>query len=547
MSQNMIGKVIKNHYTVTDFVASGSMKTVYRVWDSERNVPLAMKMLHVELGDDPAVLRSFRRDARAIKSLVHPNIIRFYGMEQSGSQVFMLEEYIDGHSLKDTLEQRKKLNVDETLEYLKALCAALGYAHSKGVVHCDVKPANVMINQHGNIQLTDFGIARHAGSDATMTLAGAGTPAYMAPEQVRGDVVTPATDVYALGVMLFEMLTGQRPFKGTENGSESGGSTQNERVRYAHLKIQPPDPRLINPKIEERMARVILRALEKDPARRYQTAQEFYLAACQSLIKEPVAIQPAVAALAAEASAEAADTTVTVDAGEGAVEAQRSAALPARKNRAALIAWIAAGCLAVGLIVLGYFHFDLQSELDDTQYQLDRAQDTIRAKSTAIASGATKLMNVQVSMQATASAQKSIIATLSAEKLSAQNSGQTLQVQLSDAQGQVASLQSDLSSVKDTLSSRESDLSSAYAQIDSLEEQLPGEVTINNNYYYDQYVIIGGIIVYVPANRTVTAYVKPGSYDVKCCHYDYLQNRGGCADWGYISFESDGHTLNIKK
>jgi len=171
--------------------------------------------------------------------------------------------------------------VEEVLVYLKALSAALGYAHAFGVVHCDVKPGNVMVDQGGNIYLTDFGIARHSDSTTT-TLATVGTAAYMAPEQIRGEAVSPATDVYALGVMLFEMLTGQRPFKGDEKGTESGGATANERIRYAHLALQPPDPRIYNPDLHEDVALIILKALHKDSIQRYQKVNELYQVLCNS-------------------------------------------------------------------------------------------------------------------------------------------------------------------------------------------------------------------------------------------------------------------------
>lgn len=281
MAQNIIGQVIQKRYRVEGFIASGAMKTVYRVRDLERSVPLALKMLHGDLEEDPAMLRSFKRETKAIQELGHPNIVRFYGLEQAKKMVFMLEEYIDGPALKDILKERKKLSVEESLVYLKAMCAALGYAHNRGIVHCDVKPGNVMVNQGGEIKLTDFGIARHTGSDTTSTLAGAGTPAYMAPEQVMEKEVTAATDVYALGVMLYEMLTGQRPFRGTESGSERGGNTQNERIRYAHLKLDPPDPRRLNKALSEELAGAVLKALEKEPRERYQTTAEFFETVCQ--------------------------------------------------------------------------------------------------------------------------------------------------------------------------------------------------------------------------------------------------------------------------
>ena len=284
MSANLIGQILLDQFRVDAFIASGGMGAVYRVWDLKRNTPLAMKVLHSELAEDPSAFKSFQREARALEKLAHPNIVSFYGVYQTLDFTFLLERFIDGPSLKDILRQRQgqPLPVSEALIYLKALCAALGYAHANGVVHCDVKPGNVMMDRGGNVFLTDFGIARHAESTTT-TLAGAGAPAYMAPEQIRGKVVTPATDIYALGVILFEMLIGQRPFRGNKAGTEKGSATANGRIRYAHLHLPPPDPRGLNPSISETLAGVILKALDKKPPKRYQSVQEFFVTICTAI------------------------------------------------------------------------------------------------------------------------------------------------------------------------------------------------------------------------------------------------------------------------
>ena len=283
MSSVSIGQIYLNQFRVDAFVASGGMGAVYRVWDIKRNVPLAMKVLHSDLADDPSIFKRFKREANALKKLAHPNIVPFYGLYQTPEFAFLLERFVDGPSLKEILRAKhgKPMSVNEVLIYLKALSAALGYAHANGVVHCDVKPGNVMIDQGGNIYLTDFGIARHSDSTTT-TLATSGTAAYMAPEQILGEPVSPATDIYALGVLLYEMVTGQRPFKKNEKGTESSGLTAEERIRYGHLTIPPPDPRLTNPALPQSLVYVILKALEKDPLRRYQDAYELFIEACRA-------------------------------------------------------------------------------------------------------------------------------------------------------------------------------------------------------------------------------------------------------------------------
>jgi serine/threonine protein kinase len=284
MSTNLIGRILLNQFRVDAFIASGGMGAVYRVWDLKRNVPLAMKVLHADLAEDPSMFKRFKREANALKKLAHPNIVPFYGLYQTTDFAFLLERYVDGPSLKDILrkQQGTPLPVEEVLAYLKALTAALGYAHANGVVHCDVKPGNVMIDQGGSIYLTDFGIARHSDSTTT-TLATVGTAAYMAPEQIRGEPVSPATDIYALGVMLYEMLTGQRPFKGDEKGTESSGSTANERIRYAHLNLEFPDPQTINNNIPVTLASILKKSLDKNPSQRFLNAQDLFLSTCDKL------------------------------------------------------------------------------------------------------------------------------------------------------------------------------------------------------------------------------------------------------------------------
>jgi eukaryotic-like serine/threonine-protein kinase len=287
----IVGKTLLNQFQVDAFIATGGMGAVYRVWDLKRDTPLAMKVLHSELADDPSIFKRFRREANALKKLAHPNIVPFYGLYQTPDLIFLLERFVDGPSMGEILKQKqgKPLSVSEALPFLKALCAALGYAHSNGVVHCDVKPGNVMVDHGGNIYLTDFGIARHAESTTT-TMGVAGTAAYMAPEQIRGAKVSPATDIYALGVVLFEMLTGQKPFRGNESGTEKSGQTANERIRYGQLNLAPPDPQSLNPAISNGMSVVMLKALSKESAERFPTTQALFAAVCQEAGTVPAAV-----------------------------------------------------------------------------------------------------------------------------------------------------------------------------------------------------------------------------------------------------------------
>lgn len=282
MSSSIVGQIIANQFRVDTFISAGGMGSVFRVWDLKRNVPLAMKVLHPDLAEDQIIFERFKREARALRKLEHPNIVPFYGLYETSSLIFLLQRFIDGPTLKEVLAQRSgsTFSDEDVLCVMKALCSAVGYAHNNNVIHCDIKSANVMVDRGGHVYLSDFGIARHAESDVT-AMPGAGTPAYMAPEQILSKTVTKQTDIYAIGVLLFELLTGVRPFRGSENPREQTGNTANERIRYAHLNLPAPDPRQFNPAISPSVSAVVLKALEKDPNARFSSCQDLFLTLCE--------------------------------------------------------------------------------------------------------------------------------------------------------------------------------------------------------------------------------------------------------------------------
>ncbi|GAF89912.1 unnamed protein product, partial [marine sediment metagenome] len=235
----LIGTTLSGRYRVDAFIGRGGMAEVYRVWDTKRAVPLAMKLLREDLAQDRVFLRRFKREAQTLANLQHPNIVRFYGLEQEGRLAFMLMDFVEGSSLRgEIFDLDGELMSDGRIrEIIRSVCSALHYAHEMGVVHCDLKPGNVMVHKNGTVLVTDFGIARMTDA-ATATMIGMGTPAYMAPELVRGEEPTPQTDIYALGVVLFEMLTGgERPFTGEL--AETTGSTS-EKVRWEQMHLNPP-------------------------------------------------------------------------------------------------------------------------------------------------------------------------------------------------------------------------------------------------------------------------------------------------------------------
>jgi serine/threonine-protein kinase len=273
MRRDLIGETLFQQFRVETFIAAGGMATIYRVWDLQRSVPLAMKVLHPELAADPAFIARFQREASSLQLLVHPHIVPFYGLYQAEDLTFLLERYIDGPSLDEVLRAGagRPVPLPEALVYFKALYTSLGYAHAQGIIHCDVKPGNVLIDQGGHVYLTDFGIARYMDASTT-TSSALGTPLYMAPEQIRGERVSPQTDMYSLGVVLFELLTGQRPFRGDAGVPDGVGPNPSDRIRYQHMYQAPPDPRRLNPDIPADVASVVLKAMAKDPGARYGTA-----------------------------------------------------------------------------------------------------------------------------------------------------------------------------------------------------------------------------------------------------------------------------------
>ena len=195
----LLGRIIKNRYRVDKSLGRGGMAEVYKVWDMERNATLAMKVLHEDLALDNAFLRRFQREAQTLRALQHPNIVRFYELEQDGRLAFILMDYVEGESFKHKIfDAHGPMPFDQISAVMRPLCQALEYAHKQGFTHSDVKPGNIMLDNHGRVMLMDFGIARMTKS-ATVTMLGVGTPAYMSPEQARGNPPSPQSDIYAVG------------------------------------------------------------------------------------------------------------------------------------------------------------------------------------------------------------------------------------------------------------------------------------------------------------------------------------------------------------
>jgi len=266
--KSLVEQTLLNRYRVEETLGRGGMAEVYKVWDEQRTAYLALKLLREDLAQDRLFLRRFKREAQTLSKLQHPNIVRFYGLEQDGLLAFMLMDLVKGSSLRTEifqLEGRPMPN-QRILEIIRPVCSALHYAHQQGMIHCDAKPGNILIEESGKILVTDFGIARMTDA-ATATMVGMGTPAYMAPEQVRGLDPTPQTDIYSLGVILFEMLTGgERPFTG-ERATITGSTS--EKVRWEQMKLEPPSLKRWNPEITSELETLVVKCLSKEPVDRY--------------------------------------------------------------------------------------------------------------------------------------------------------------------------------------------------------------------------------------------------------------------------------------
>ncbi len=262
----MIGRVLGGRYAVEARVGGGGMATVYRGLDTLLDRPVALKVLRVQLAGDPDFVRRFRREARAAASLSHPHIIGVYDVGSEGAEChYIVQEYVDGETLKERIAREGPLAPDEALGVMQQVLDALGHAHRLGVVHRDVKPQNVLLTREGRVKVTDFGIALAevpGGADRSYYIVG--TAHYAAPEQVRGDLTDARSDIYSAGVMFYEMLTGSLPFPGERPVA----------VAVQQVTAEPPDPALLRP-LPPGFSAVVAHALRKVPEQRYRTAGEF--------------------------------------------------------------------------------------------------------------------------------------------------------------------------------------------------------------------------------------------------------------------------------
>jgi serine/threonine protein kinase len=275
-SGDLIGQTLDGRYRFDSLLGEGSFARVFKVYDLHRRVYLAAKVLRSDIAHEPMFLERFRREAAVLQRLQHPNIVRYYDIVESDDLVFILTDYIAGRTLQAVLRRHNgPLTLAEALPYLQPLTAALHFAHEEEVVHRDLKPANILLDENSRLYITDFGIAKILSDVSTLTMdTTVGTPHFMSPEQILIGEVTVATDIYALGVLLYQMFTGHLPFTGESQGTT--GSTAAMRIVYEHLHLKPIPPRQLNPALSPAVEAVILRCMEKDPAQRYQSVSAIY-------------------------------------------------------------------------------------------------------------------------------------------------------------------------------------------------------------------------------------------------------------------------------
>ena len=260
-----IGKVLADRYEILELIGIGGMAYVYRAMDKQEDRVVAVKILKDEFLANEEFIRRFRNESRAIALLNHPNIVKIYDVLFGEFIQMIVMEYIDGITLKEYIDHQKVLKWKEVVHFTVQILRALQHAHDKGIVHRDIKPQNIMLLQDGTIKVMDFGIARFARSDPqTMTDKAIGSVHYISPEQARGERIDEKTDIYSVGVMLFEMLTGELPFQGESPVS----------VALKQIQDLPMKPRDINPNIPKGLEYIILHAMQKDPQKRYQSAAE---------------------------------------------------------------------------------------------------------------------------------------------------------------------------------------------------------------------------------------------------------------------------------
>jgi serine/threonine-protein kinase len=264
VSDSLIDTLFDGRYRIQRKLGAGGMADVYLAEDQELGRRVAIKILNSRHGNDDQFIERFRREAKNAAALNHPNIVSIYDRGEAEDTYYIAMEFLDGRTLKELIVGRGAAPINVAIEYARQILSALRFAHRHGIVHRDIKPHNVLVDGEGRVKVTDFGIARAGTSQMTETGSIVGTAQYLSPEQARGGEVDPRSDLYSLGVVLYELLTGKTPFD---------GETPVE-IAMKHLSTPPKPPSKLRPEIPPELDMVVLRALSKSPDDRYQSADE---------------------------------------------------------------------------------------------------------------------------------------------------------------------------------------------------------------------------------------------------------------------------------
>jgi serine/threonine-protein kinase len=263
--------ILNERYKLIQQAGVGGMSTVYKGQDLILGRNVAIKMLHESLTGDAEFLRRFQQEAHAAANLSHPNIVTVHDIGQDGRRYYIVMEYVTGDTLKELIRQQQELydqpiSIDRSVDLVIQVCAGVGYAHRANLVHCDVKSQNALVTREDQVKVTDFGIAR-ALSEASLHRSDLvwGTPQYFSPEQASGNPATPASDVYSIGVILFELLTGRLPFEAESHTA----------LAVKHIQDTPPRVTEYNPVVPPRLSQIVDKVLSKEPTGRYRTADQF--------------------------------------------------------------------------------------------------------------------------------------------------------------------------------------------------------------------------------------------------------------------------------